>query len=269
MEINTIHEIGRDLRALYDLRTRPIGIKFLRPDEETPANAVSPTKDLKCHMAMCQAQAAARRNGQTIVMRKEDHWCWNPLIVYGLVPCEERSEQQEIVMKYIGVGDPENAKKVLAGFPRLKYGEFDRLVVGPLDEAEFVPDVVLVYCVPAQLRSMLFAAKQENGGIIPSTFDAVDSCAYSVTGPILDGGYRVTVPDPGDYERALAAEDEMIFSIPLCRLEAFTVISKGARNFNMGYGQLKMNMEYDFARPPFYNELFSLWDLPQGKDWDR
>ena len=61
----------------------------------------------------------------------------------------------------------------------------------------------------------------------------------------------------------------MIFSIPLSRLEAFVACSKGARTHNMGYGQLRMNMEYDFARPPFYNELFDIWNLPQGKDWDR
>ncbi len=269
MDIKTIQDYGVELRSLFDMRTRPIGIKFLRPDEETPANAVSPTKDLKCHMAVCQAKAAARRDGKTIVMSKEDHWCWNPLIVYGLVPCEEGTTEFDVVCKYIGVKDPDDAKKVLAGFPKLKYGEFDRLVVGPMESAEFIPDVVLLYCTPAQLRAMLFAAKQENGGIIPSSFDAVDSCAYAVTNPILDGNYRITVPDPGDYERALAAEDEMIFSIPLARLEKFVECSRGARTHNMGYGQLRMNMEYDFARPPFYNELFAIWDLPQGNDWDR
>lgn len=269
MDVKRIKEIGVDLRALFDLRTKPIGIKFLRPDEEAPANAISPTKDLKCHMAMCQAKAAARREGKTIVMAKEDHWCWNPLIVYGLVPCEEGSKEFDLVSQFIGVKDPVAAKKVISGFPKLKYGEFDRLVVGPLDVAEFIPDVVLMYCVPAQLRSMLYPAKQEFGGIIPSSFDAMDSCAYAVTNPILDGNYRVTVPDPGDYERALTAEDEMIFSIPIARLEAFTELAKAARTHSMGYGQLKMNMEYDFARPPFYNDLFAMWNLPQGKDWDR
>ena len=269
MDAKKIQEIGAELRSMFDLRTRPIGIKFLRPDEETPSNAISPTQDMKCHMAMCQAKAAARRENKTIVMRKEDHWCWNPLIVYGLVPCEEGTKEFELVTKYIGVKDPEDAKKVLAGFPKLKYGEFDRLVVGPMETAEFVPDVVLLYCNAAQLRSMLYAAKVENGGIIPSSFDAVDSCAYAVTNPILDGQYRITVPDPGEYERALTGDDEMIFSIPLNRLEAFTEQAKFARTHNMGFAQLRMNMEYDFARPPFYNELFAIWNLPQGKDWDR
>ena len=113
MDSKRIQEIGRELRALYNLRTRPIGIKFLRPDEETPSNAVSPTQDLKCHMAMCQAKAAARRDGRTIVMRKEDHWCWNPLIVYGLVPYDEEYEHHEKVMTYLGLGDCENGKKMV------------------------------------------------------------------------------------------------------------------------------------------------------------
>ena len=36
-----------------------------------------------------------------------------------------------------------------------------------------------------------------------------------------------------------------------------------------GYKGYKLEMKYDFARPPFYNTLYEMWGLDTGKDWDH
>jgi uncharacterized protein (DUF169 family) len=88
------------------------------------------------------------------------------------------------------------------------------LVSAPLGSCGFTPDLVLIYAVPAQIRSMLGAIKNVTGKIVTTKLDAIDSCTYSCVQSLLDGEYHVTFPDPGEYERALADENEVILSVP-------------------------------------------------------
>ena len=80
--------------------------------------------------------------------------------------------------------------------------------------------------------------------------------------PVLNTGeYRITIPDPGEYERAMAGEDEIIFSLPK---EKLAELMQGLRHFEkrgMGYTQLAMKMRPDFPRPPFYKDLYKMWEL--------
>jgi uncharacterized protein (DUF169 family) len=126
---------------------------------------------------------------------------------------------------------------------------------------EFEPDLVLIYSNTAQLRSLLLAAKYTEGSLVRSQFDPINSCLYAIV-PVLDTGeYRITIPDPGEYERAMAGEDEIIFSVPK---EKLTGLIQGLGHFEkrgMGYTQLAMEMKFDFPRPPFYKDLFQMWDL--------
>ena len=104
-------------------------------------------------------------------------------------------------------------RKILAEFPRLEYGKYAGLLVAPLKKADFAPDVILIYATHTQLRQILLAIKFKSGKLVASQFDAIDSCVYSTIPVILNGGYRITFPDPGDVERALAGDDEVIFSL--------------------------------------------------------
>ncbi|MEM2320875.1 MAG: hypothetical protein QXS79_03205 [Candidatus Bathyarchaeia archaeon] len=45
-----------------------------------PARAIKPLKDPGYHLAMCQAFALARREEKTLVMMKQDNWCFEPII---------------------------------------------------------------------------------------------------------------------------------------------------------------------------------------------
>jgi hypothetical protein len=83
------------------------------------------------------------------------------------------------------------------------------------------------------------------------------------------GEYRVTLPDIGEFERAMAEEGEIILSVPKGRMDELISGLHFFQDRNMGYTGLKRELSYDFSRPPFYNTLFKLWGLDQGTDWDR
>jgi uncharacterized protein (DUF169 family) len=243
--IGDYNRYGEELERALLLKTSPIAIKMLEKPEDIPEGAIRPKKDRGYHLAQCQAFAMTRRQRMTIAMLKEDHWCWAPLLAYGMVE------------------DPHDPfVDAHTSFPRLEYGKYIGMVTGPLKSANFEPDMVLIYSNTAQLREMISVVKFQEHNLVKSEFDPIDSCVYSVVPVITGGQYRITIPDPGEYSRAMAGEDEMIFSVPKDKLEG---LAEGVKRS----AEMKQNpddfshilLKADFPRPDFYKELFRKWNL--------
>lgn len=261
--------LGESLERMLLLRTHPIALKMVGSDEPLPKQAIRPKEDGLGHIALCQAFSLARRQGKTVYMKKEDHWCWAPLISYGAVEFHEKAPSFSEVVKHLGIADLEQAKNFARNFPKIDFERYEGILIAPLAQATFEPDVVLIYSNPAQLRSMLWAYKNQTGDIVKTEMDGIDSCVFSVI-PLLKGGKaRVTVPDPGEYERANASEEEMIFSL---RGEELSLLVEGLQVFEdrkIGYRHLTPEVRPDYARPQFYNNLFEIWGLDTGEVWKK
>ena len=255
-----LNRYGEEIERLLLLRTSPIAIKILEKEEDIPEGAIRPKRDRGVHFAQCQAFAMSRRQGATVAILKEDQWCWAPLIGYGLVEPPDVFLKGQLFYPHM-VASLEGAMNLAKTFPRLEYGKYIGIVSAPLKKANFEPDLVMIYSNTAQLRSLLLAIKYKEGYQVTSTFDPIDSCIYSVVPVILTGQCQITLPDPGEYERALAREDEIIFSVPRVKLEDLML---GLRHFEergLGYTQFIQEMRPDFPRPEFYKKLFRMWEL--------
>jgi uncharacterized protein (DUF169 family) len=258
--LKELNNMGNDLEGMLFLRTSPIAVKFIEKEEDIPKDAYRPKRDEGVHLAQCQAFAMSRRDGTTVAMLKEDNWCWAPLIAFGLVEKPEFFCKGDILAPHM-VKDPEAAKKLVDNFPTLESGKYIGIVSAPLKNTGFKPDLVLIYSNTAQLRSMLLAIKYTEGQLVKSEFDPIDSCIFSTIPTFLNNEYRITIPDPGDYERAMATEDEIILSVPGSKLEDLVSGLKHFKERGLGYKGLKMIMRPDFPRPPFYTQLFKEWGL--------
>jgi uncharacterized protein (DUF169 family) len=269
--VSAAEQNAQDLAAidtLLCLRHPPVALKLIEPGESVPEIAYKPNEQEKKHIALCQAFALARRDGKTVYMRREDHWCWNPLIAFGHIKCEEKSDPGfEIICRTIGIADPAAAERFVSGFMKLPLNKYEGILLAPLDKADFEPDIWLIYCDNGQLRTILRAVKTQTGALLKSEFDALDSCLYSVIPPILNGDYRITLPDPGEYERALTDENTVIFSVPAVRYTEFRAGAALLNSMRMGNKSLHMEMKADFARPQFYNDLYEAWGLEKGEVW--
>jgi uncharacterized protein (DUF169 family) len=127
----------------------------------------------------------------------------------------------------------------------------------PLRTAKYIPDVILIYSNNAQLRSMLMALKFARGEYhVESDLEPFDSCVYSVVPVFFNGKYRVTFPDPGEYERALTDEDKVIFSFPTAKLDELLEALRQVERMGQSYTGLKKVMQPDFKRPDFYEIVF-------------
>lgn len=162
----------------------------------------------------------------TVAMFLEDHWCFEPIISYGLV--ETPRDYLEGFTNAFFIADKEAAAKHARDMTRLPVGQYPGMVLGPLKTTNFDPDLTIIYCNSAQLRHLLLSLRHLHGTQVTSTLDPIGSCVHSVVPSLLNGECQVTVPDPGDFERACAQEDEMVFTVPTKRLEYFKRWGLGA-----------------------------------------
>jgi uncharacterized protein (DUF169 family) len=254
---------GTDLEKMVLLRTYPIAIKMLKSESEIPKGAVRPKKDRGEHYAACQAFAAVRRQGITLAMFLEDHWCFEPIISYGLV--ETPQDYLDGSASAFFIKNKEAAKKRGAEMTRLPFGKYAGMVIGPLRRANFEPDLTMIYCNATQLRHLLFSLMYTNGYRVSSMLDPIGSCVHSVVPSLLTGDCKVTVPDPGDYGRAMAGDDEMILTVPTSKIQELMNGLYFYEKANMGYRSYNYLMQTDFQQPPFYQEYFKKWGLDAPK----
>ena len=247
--IDDYNRFGKNLERYLCLKTSPIAVKMLEKESDIPEGAIRPKKDKGYHLAQCQVFSMTRRHGMTIAMLKEDHWCWAPLLGYGLVD------------------EPNNPTvDAFPTLPRFDRGKYIGIVTAPLKSVTFEPDMVLIYSNNAQLREMLTMVVFPEKKLVKSEFNPIDSCIYSIVPVILDGQYRITLPDPGEAERAFSDDDEIIFSVPKDKIEALAqeIAQRAARNEETQEKApdwaLGMYMP-DFPRPDFYKDLFRQWGL--------
>lgn len=262
-------DFGRQLNELLLLRYSPIAMKLLYDESEIPEGSMRPSRDKGAHLAMCQAYAMVRRERKSITMLKEDHWCVWPLVSYGLVDLTE--QDTDYMGKMLFFSEEEKGIDFLRNhYPRLKS---EKPIIGftlaPLERANFVPDIVCIYCRPAQLRSIMMAVRFQTGEMLKLSLDSVDSCVHSSI-PVLNGQeYNITIPDPGEYERALTDEDEMMFTLRADKVEGLIKTLEMLSAAGFGYKELSMELQYDSPRPEFYNTMFQKWGLQTGAQWDK
>jgi len=242
MPLSELNRYGEDLEKYLMLRTSPIAVKMLEKESDLPEGAVRPYKDRGYHLAQCQAFAMSRREGTTVAMLKEDHWCPAPLIAYGIVERTNDSVQQG------------------QSYDSFPHGKYIGIVTAPLKRANFQPDVVIIYSNTAQLRGLILSMSNEESSQINSRF-LPPSCSYSVVNVMKTGKYWVVLPDPGEYQRALGTEDEMMFAVPREKMQKLIAGLRKNENGGFAYRNHHPLMQSDFARPDFYIEMFKSWGL--------
>ncbi|MBN2240659.1 MAG: DUF169 domain-containing protein [Dehalococcoidales bacterium] len=239
--IKELNEYGELLEKAYGLRTAPLAVKLLTSEDQVPENAYRPKRDDGIHYAQCQAFALSRRDGKTVAMLKEDNWCPAPVTAYGLDPV------------------PEQPGRELA-YDCLEPGKNIGILTAPLKGATYEPDVILSYPTTNQLRSMLMALPPEGMKNLNSRFFA-PSCTYAVVNPIQTQQYWVILPDPGETARAVADDGEMMFSIPIAKMDEYMGRVKEMQGRFTNFKMDARLMQHDFAQPPHYIQAFQQWGL--------
>ena len=224
---------GEEIVQRLKLRTHPVALKMLEKEADIPDGAVRPKKDLGYQLDLCQAFCTSRHEGLTIAMLKGDNWCYSPVVAMGIVkPPKFYLEGHMFYPEFTRT--LEAAKRLAETTPRLEHGKFVGVVTAPLETANFEPDIIVIYGNSAQLRNLLSAFKYQEGEQVTSVLEPGGACIRATIPSLLGRICYVTVPCLGDRRWAMAKEDEMIFTVPVEKLESIVL---GLRHLDeAGYG---------------------------------
>lgn len=217
MDLPTFREAAAELERILRLHSYPLAIKMVRGEDEIPGDAKRPLKDLGYHLSTCQVFAMARRQGMTMAQVKEDMWCMEPVIGFGLAETPEHFLEGNNRFPS-SASTPEAGRTWARAFPRLSFGERAGVVVAPARAATFEPDLVMVYCDPEQLTQLLHAKNWIDGLDVDCRLSGHAACVYAVVPTLQNNQWQITSPCGGDRARAMARHDEMIASFPASAL---------------------------------------------------
>jgi uncharacterized protein (DUF169 family) len=252
-DLAVFREYGEELERRLRLKTFPIAIKLLEAERDMPAGAKRPLKDLGHHLSLCQVLQLSRRSGAAMAMLKEDHWCFEPVVGYGL------AEPPEYFMaghnRYPrDVATLEAGQHYAAEFPRLSVGRYIGMASAPLRTAGFDPDVVMIYCDASQLCLLLLGREHKDGYNLKCEISGHAACVYGVVPVMKTGECQVSVPCRGDHYRAMAGDEEMIFTVPGQKLQDLVLglrsIEKTGSKLPTGYSFLP-----EYPLPEAYKKI--------------
>ena len=250
---NVFREYTDELESRLRLKTFPLALKLLEREADVPSDAVRPLKDFGYHLSLCQSFQLSRREGLTVAMQKEDMWCFEPVVGYGLA--EPPDYFLEGHNRYPSdVATLEAGRNFANEFPRFDVGTYVGVVSAPLENAAFRPDLVMIYADSAQLSLLLLAREYRDGCSLKCALSAHAACVFAVVPAIQSGQCQVAVPCRGDRYRAMAADDEMIFSVPWQRLEDLMI---GLRHVNATGSRLPSGYSFrpEYPLPESYEKI--------------
>ncbi len=198
MDLKDIHKKAEDIWKKLRLRTHILGIKMLKDKNDIPEEAKRPIKDWGYHLDLCQGFAMSRWAGEIIAMLKEDMWCFEPVVGYGL------AQAPEIFLK-----------NWAQSFPRLKLGKYIGIVSTTLDKCNFKPDMFIIYCDPSQLTQLLIVKECIDGISVNCTLSGHAACVYAIVPVIQNKQCIVSSPCLGDRRTAMTQDNEIMFSGPI------------------------------------------------------
>ena len=262
--LSDLNGFGEEMERRLQLPTSPVAVKLLEKEGDIPAGAIRPKRDRGSHLALCQAFAMSRREKATVAMLKEDHWCYLPVIAFGLSEPPDFFLEGNTFLKF-SVDDAKAAKDLAMAFPRLECGKYIGVLSAPLSRASFEPDVVVIYCNTNQLRCLLSAVKYKDGYVVQSTLDPGGACLQSTVPVLQTGECQVTVPCGGDRAHAMAQDDEMVFSIPTGKLEDLMFGLRAFDEAGRGYTRFAPDMRPEYPLPDLYVKAGALVGLEVNK----
>ena len=232
-------EYAKQLQEVLALEGSPVGVAF----SDVPASNGKSSK-----VWACAALYQAARKGVTFNISAETCVCPGGLMSLGLsapVP-----EQAALVKKYLIEGEKFSscnaaffrARALGQGQPPLGVSKY--VVIGPLEEFELKPDLVLFLCNPVQASRLVTLSSYETGIPVQAQLSS-STCGGAVTIPLSTGRVNVTFLDLSSRHLVKGFKDsDLFFSVPffLVRsiVESIPLCTAGTAEPGMGIDEVRI-----------------------------
>jgi uncharacterized protein (DUF169 family) len=214
-KLDIFKEYGKKIEEYIRPSTFPLAIKLMKNESEIPKSAKRPKRDLTLQNFVCQNFRMARSYGWTIAITEEDISCKLARIVYSW---DEITEKTLNWGHKFNIGlyskDLETSKK-LDEYLHILPKDYIGLVISPLTRTKIIPDIIQIYCNPAQAMRFIHAYLYMKGGVMSfSAAGRMGSCHEGVIKPFQVKEPQLVILGNGDRVWGGAEEHEILFSIP-------------------------------------------------------
>jgi uncharacterized protein (DUF169 family) len=213
-------ELGRAIETYLRPATFPLAIKLIGAEAEIPAGSRRPASDLGLRTFICQNFRMCRSYGWTIAATQEDCSCKFARSLYGWDP---GTGEWETWGRRFSVGLYANDVETSEKFREHNFvfeSEYAGLVISPLTRTKVEPDVVQVYCFPAQAMRLIQSYLFFEGGVLEfSSAGRSGSCHEGVIKTFSTGLPQLVLLGNGDRVWGGAEDSEVMFAIPKGKLE--------------------------------------------------
>jgi uncharacterized protein (DUF169 family) len=211
----TAEAFNRLIRPL----TFPIAVKLVEGVDQFPEKTRRPSRDMGFKTNLCVGMTMARKYGWTVGITADDNTC--PVAAYTYGWSEPESETRKaltdfmIIMKYSANENAAKTTMEAVDQVKLSKGKYAGVVFSPLERTKIDPDLVMIFCNPAQLMRLVHGATQETGVAVQSIFSGRGgTCTEGVLQTFKTGKPKVVLPGNGDRVWAMVQDGEMVFAIP-------------------------------------------------------
>ena len=254
--LSTCHEYAEELERRLRLKTYPLAIRLLHEGEEVPDGLTRPMRDLGYHLSLCQAFEMSRRDGTPMAMLREDMWCPEPVIGFGLQePPDYFMEGNNRYPR--DVSTPGAGHVYAEELPKLPTGLYTGVLSAPLHSTPFEPDVITIYCIPAQLSLLLLGREYKDGHNLTCSMSSHAACVYGIVPVLLNKRSQIGLPCRGDRYAAMAEDDEMILTMTTQELgelvTALRYLETTGSVYPKGY-----RLQYEYPLPKPYQTMVDL-----------
>ncbi|MHA1659120.1 MAG: DUF169 domain-containing protein [Promethearchaeota archaeon] len=249
-DLEKYQEFGNKFEEYLRLSTFPIAIKLIKNSlkMQIPSKCKRPSTDLKLQNFLCQNFLMVRRYGWTIAITEKDCICKVARVVYGWDPITKDAinfANQFSIGLY--AKDFETSKKWVKHLYFMK-DEYKGLIISPLTRTTIEPDIVQIYCNPAQAMRLIQAYLFNQGGTLEFTSAGRGgSCHEGVIKTFLTDKPQLIILGNGDRVWGGAEDNEVMFSIPKSKLKMIIEGLKSTHEAGLRYPVPKyMNYKPDF-----------------------
>ena len=213
--MTALMQLGNELENMLRLKTRVIGYKKLDSVEEL--DKIEDVFRAKHFFTFCQVPFMARVVGLTVGITREDSMLGRCMRICGLKAATDRSMAAEAnSLSTTWFPSPEDALKQQLDYARIPYG--DAIVVAPIKDNKFEPDVVVVYGNPAQVMMLMCGLQKEKYERYEFSFIGEGACSDSLARCYVTGKPAAAIPCWGERFFGQVTDDEMVIALPVGEL---------------------------------------------------
>lgn len=255
-----LQEISKAIEKYIRPQTFPVAVRLISSGEEIPEKARRPKRDLGVTMPLCQGVSLARRYGWLLAMGQEDMYCPLGSLTLGFLPAKDKFLDGSFNIPP-WIKDKELRAKVSQGVPRLEHGKYSDIIMAPLHQTVFEPQVIITYANPAQLARLIQSAVATSGEPVTSTAAGGFACGGEITVPILTDKCQCIVTGGGDRSLAQTQDHEAAFAIPASKFEQIVEGLEVTHKAGMRYPTTSF-LTYQAQLPPAFGELTDYLNQP-------